>query len=92
MCGEGRSGLDPGWEERGGPCGTAHLEEIHLQDEEENRKVQFIPVDVAGYVARDTEGKPVDRYAAVWVEKAADDDNARMHVAETADGEPGIPG
>ncbi len=64
-------------------------EVIHRQNENYHRN-KFIPVDVAGYITRDTDGKLVDRYAAVWVEKAADDDDARMYVAVTADSEPGI--
>jgi formylglycine-generating enzyme required for sulfatase activity len=46
--------------------------------------LRFIPVDVAGYVAADPAGKPIDRYAAVWVEKSGGDD-ARLHVGLTAD-------
>ncbi|HKI19965.1 MAG TPA: SUMF1/EgtB/PvdO family nonheme iron enzyme, partial [Isosphaeraceae bacterium] len=44
----------------------------------------FIPVDVAGYVAPGADGKPADRYAALWIEKAGPDDDARMLVAVPA--------
>ena len=40
-----------------------------------------LPVDVAGYVTTGADGKPADRYAALWVEKAGPDDDARMYVA-----------
>ena len=49
-------------------------------------KDKFLPVDVAGYVATVGDGKPADRYAALWVEKSGDDD-ARMYVGTTADEE-----
>ncbi len=52
--------------------------------DDRNRKEGFLPVDVAGYVATGTDGRPADRYAALWVEKAANDD-ARMYVGATAD-------
>ncbi|MGO9462634.1 MAG: protein kinase domain-containing protein [Isosphaeraceae bacterium] len=44
----------------------------------------FIPVDVAGYVAPGADGTPADRYAALWIEKAGPDDDARMLVAVPA--------
>jgi hypothetical protein len=59
-------------------------DEVRQQDER-NKKDQFLPVDVAGYVTTDTGGKPADRYAALWVEKSGDDD-ARMYVGTIADG------
>ena len=43
-------------------------DEVRQQDER-NKKDKFLPVDVAGYVTTDTDGKPADRYAALWVEK-----------------------
>jgi serine/threonine protein kinase/formylglycine-generating enzyme required for sulfatase activity len=48
------------------------------------RPTLFLPVDVAGYIATDKDGKTADRYAAVWVEKSGDDD-ARLYVGTTAD-------
>ena len=50
------------------------------------RKTSSFPVDVAGYMATDKDGKPADRYAALWVEKSGDDD-ARLYVGTTADEE-----
>ena len=60
-------------------------DEVRQQDER-NKKDKFLPVDVAGYVATDKDGKPADRYAALWVEKSGDDD-ARLYVGMTADEE-----
>ena len=57
--------------------------------DERNRSDKFIPVDVAGYISKDNDGKPVDRYAALWVEKS-DDDDAQMYVGETEDKEASI--
>jgi eukaryotic-like serine/threonine-protein kinase len=48
------------------------------QQDELNRKEGFVPVDAAGYVATGADGKPADRYAAVWAEKTGADDDARM--------------
>ena len=47
------------------------------QQDERNKKDKYLPVDVAGYVTTNTDGKPADRYAALWVERSGDDD-ARM--------------
>ena len=58
-------------------------DDVRRQDDR-NRKDKFLPVDVAGYVATDKDGKPADRYAALWVEKSGDDD-ARLYVGTTAD-------
>jgi serine/threonine protein kinase/formylglycine-generating enzyme required for sulfatase activity/tetratricopeptide (TPR) repeat protein len=60
-------------------------DEIRQQDEQ-NRKLSLIPVDVAGYIVTGAEGKVADRYAAVWVEKTVDDD-ARMYAGLTAEEE-----
>jgi formylglycine-generating enzyme required for sulfatase activity/tetratricopeptide (TPR) repeat protein len=59
------------------------LDEVRKQ-EERKRKDGLVPVDVAGYVATGSDGKPVDRYAAVWVERAGPDDEARMYVGAAA--------
>jgi hypothetical protein len=56
-------------------------EQIRREDEK-NRNDKFLPVDVAGYIATESDGKPVDRYAALWVERSSDD-NARMYVGTT---------
>ena len=58
-------------------------EQIRQQDEK-NRNDKFLPVDVAGYIAIEKNGKPTDRYVALWVEKSGDDD-ARLYVGTTAD-------
>ena len=42
------------------------------------RNEGFVPVDVAGYVAPGADGKPADRYAVVWAEKAGADNDARV--------------
>jgi formylglycine-generating enzyme required for sulfatase activity len=60
-------------------------DEVRQQDER-NQKDQFLPVDVAGYVTTDAGGKPIDRYATLWVEKTAEDD-ARLYVGTTGDKE-----
>ena len=43
----------------------------------------FLPVDVAGYVTTDNEGKLADRYSALWVENSGNDD-ARLYVGVSA--------
>jgi hypothetical protein len=65
-------------------------DEVRQQDKR-NKKDKFLPVDVAGYVATDTGGKPADRYAALWVEKSAEDD-ARMYVGMTSEEETEVQG
>ena len=50
-----------------------------------NREGKFLLVDVAGYVAVTSDGKPDNRYAAIWVEKAVTEDEARMYVGVTSD-------
>ena len=50
-----------------------------------NRRETFIPLDVAGYVAADGQGKPVDRHVAVWVERAGPDDQAWLYAGATPD-------
>jgi formylglycine-generating enzyme required for sulfatase activity/tetratricopeptide (TPR) repeat protein len=57
-------------------------DEVRQQDER-NKKDQFLPVDVAGYVTVDGGGKPTDRYAALWVERPGDGD-ARMYAGITS--------
>ena len=68
------------WKRDGRKWKIAHdqaADQIGKQDEL-NRKEGFVPVDVAGYVATGADGKPADRYASVWAEKAGTDDDARM--------------
>ena len=59
-------------------------DEVRTQDER-NREGKFLLVDVAGYVAVTSDGKPDNRYAAIWVEKAVTEDEARMYVGVTSD-------
>jgi serine/threonine protein kinase/formylglycine-generating enzyme required for sulfatase activity len=54
------------------------------QQDQRNKKDNFLPVDVAGYVTTDANGKPSERYAAIWAERTGDDD-ARMYVGTAAD-------
>ena len=63
-------------------------EEIRRQDQKYQPE-KLIPVDVAGYITLGGDGKPVDRYAAVWVEASGDDD-AQMYVGATEDEEGSI--
>ena len=56
-----------------------------LERDGRNRKDAFVPVDVAGYAAIDGHGKPVDRYAALWVEQTDSAGDVHMYVAKTAD-------
>jgi len=48
------------------------LEQVHPQDDK-NRAEKFLPVDVASYIAAEKDGELSERYAALWVEKPADD-------------------
>jgi len=57
--------------------------EVRQQDER-NKKDKLLPVDVAGYLSIEKDGKPADRYAALWAERRGDDD-ARCFVGTTAD-------
>jgi len=53
------------------------------QQDERNKEDKYVPIDVAGYMAIEKDGKPGDRFAALWVEKSGDDD-ARLFVGITA--------
>ncbi len=61
------------------------------QEDDRNKKDKFLTVDVAGYLAVPSDGKPVDRFAAIWVENAATHDDARMYVGEIS-GHPAVAG
>jgi serine/threonine protein kinase/formylglycine-generating enzyme required for sulfatase activity len=54
------------------------------QLDEKNRSENFLPVDIAGYVVPGADGKPGDRFAALWVESSREAGNARMRVGLTA--------
>ena len=56
-------------------------EQVRERDDELRRAGLYVPVDVAGYQAIDSHGKPASRYAALWVEKGTPDDDAQMFVA-----------
>jgi formylglycine-generating enzyme required for sulfatase activity/tetratricopeptide (TPR) repeat protein len=43
-----------------------------------------VPVDVAGYVATGQDGKPVDRYAILWVERTGPEEGARLYAGLVA--------
>ncbi len=60
-------------------------EQVRHEDDR-NKQDKFLPADVAGYVAVTSDGKRDDRYAAIWVEKAATEDDARMYVGEISEG------
>ncbi len=55
------------------------VDEIRRRDEA-LRAEEYVPVDVAGYVARGDED-PIERYAAVWGKKTNDKRDARIHAA-----------
>ena len=80
---ESRRPSGPGTGENGGWLTDQTTDAIRKQDDL-NRQEGFLPVDVAGYVAAGADGKPADRYAALWVEKAGPEDDARMFVAVPA--------
>jgi len=72
-----------GWTRDGRKWRLAHdrtADDVKKEDDL-NRKQGFLPVDVAGYIATGIGGKPADRYAALWIEKASPEDDARMVVA-----------
>jgi len=74
------------WTRDGRPWRMAHdqsADEVRRTDER-NRTEGYLPVEVAGYRATISDGKPTDRYAALWVEKASPQDDARMVVAVSA--------
>jgi len=58
-------------------------DEIRKRDEQ-LRADCLVPVDVAGYVTTN-DGTPSERYAAVWVQRSADDEDARMYAASYAE-------
>ena len=55
------------------------------QHDERNKRDQFLPVDVAGYVATSSDGKQTDRFSALWVERASPNDDAKMYVGVTSE-------
>ncbi len=65
-------------------------DELRLESDR-NQKDLLLPVDVAGYMAIAKDGKPADRYAALWVEGTRDDE-AQFYVGMTADEEDEVQG
>ena len=61
-------------------------------EEDRNRNDEFLPVDVAGYVAVTSDGKRDDRYAVIWVEKAGTKDESRMYIGATSDDHKAVTG
>ncbi len=74
------------WARDGRKCEFA----VELSADEIDRKNEkarldkLVPVDVAGYVMTGSDGKRIDRYAALWVE-ASDGEDVRLYVGETSD-------
>jgi formylglycine-generating enzyme required for sulfatase activity len=54
------------------------------ESDQKNRKEQYLPVDVAGYIAAGGDGKPSDRFAGIWIESKQVGDDARMLAGATA--------
>ncbi|MFI5460669.1 MAG: SUMF1/EgtB/PvdO family nonheme iron enzyme [Isosphaerales bacterium] len=52
--------------------------------DQKNRKDGFVPTDVAGYLALDRHGNPIDRYAATWVE-ATGGEHVELYAGATAE-------
>ena len=75
------------WTRDGRPWRIAHdqtTDEI-CQTDVRHRKEGYLPCDVAGYpVAASDEGKTASRCAALWVQRAKRDDDARIVLASSA--------
>ena len=75
------------WTRDGRAWRIAHAqtaEEIH-QTDERNRTEGYLPCDVAGYLAlAGQDDKPDSCFAALWAQKTAPDDDARMVLASSA--------
>jgi hypothetical protein len=82
------------WTRDGRPWRLAHdqwSEEIR-QTDEQNRKEQYLPVEVAGYAASSGyEGKVRSRFAALWTQRTGPDDDARLVVAPSSGELTGFP-
>ncbi len=73
------------WTRDGVPWRIANdqsAEEV-LKTDEQNRTEEFLSVDAIGYVVTSPDGKPISRFAALWVQKAGPDD-ARIVLASSA--------
>jgi formylglycine-generating enzyme required for sulfatase activity len=58
-------------------------EELQARDQK-NQAEKFGPVDVAGYVEAGADGKPTDRFAAIWLQSSEAGENARIRAGLTA--------
>ena len=84
---EGKSlGVAAVWTRDGRPWRLAldqSTDEIR-QTDEQNRKEEYLPVDVAGYLsAGGDDGKPTPRFAALWAQRTEPDDDARIVLASS---------
>ena len=74
------------WTRDGRPWRMAHdqtADEIR-QTDDRNRNGQYVPVEVAGYLAAaGQESKPRSRFAALWAQRTGPEDDARMVVASS---------
>jgi serine/threonine protein kinase/formylglycine-generating enzyme required for sulfatase activity len=55
-----------------------------LERVKENLAEKFLPIDVAGYVAPGADGKPADRFAAIWALSNQPVEDARLQAGLTA--------
>lgn len=53
-------------------------QEMIQASDKRNHDESYLPVDVCRYVVTGPDGKPADRYAALWVQKATADDDGRI--------------
>ncbi|MDA1051276.1 MAG: protein kinase [Planctomycetota bacterium] len=61
-------------------------EQVQAKDEE-LRQQGLIPIDVSGYLGRDEDGKPANRYAAIWVKSGEEDPEVRVYAGVPANSE-----
>ena len=59
-------------------CLGRNPEQVRRLDEA-NRRENFLPVDIAGYLTTDLNGTPAIRYAVVWAQASGGDD-ARLYI------------
>jgi eukaryotic-like serine/threonine-protein kinase len=53
--------------------------------DESNRREKLIPVDIVSYAAVDAQGKPVERFAVLWVERGGPDDDDQLYADAIGD-------
>jgi serine/threonine protein kinase/formylglycine-generating enzyme required for sulfatase activity len=74
------------WTRDGRPWRMAHDQTANAirQTDERNRTEEYLPFEVAGYLAAgEQEGKPTSRFAALWAQRTGPDDDARMVLASS---------